>query len=118
MPLKISLTDSNDNPPVFSESIYTVFLNEGTMKFNKDVILDAKDLDSTSSISYAIVEGNDGNLFAIDQRTGKLKLTNAKRPRLDNGTHLHEYILKVEVRFVLITISFLFNILVRLVFTF
>lgn len=118
MPLKISLTDSNDNPPVFSEFIYTVFLNEGTMKFNKEVILDAKDLDSTSSISYAIVEGNDDNLFAIDQRTGKLKLTNAKRPRLNNGAHLHEYILRVEVIFLLISCSFVLNLPIRLVFTF
>lgn len=88
------------------------------MKFNKEVILEANDLDSTSSISYAIVEGNNDNLVAIDRKTGKLKLTNAKRPRVNNGTHLHEYILRVEVRLVLRQSLFLFvlNLRMRLVY--
>lgn len=101
VPLTILISDNNDNPPVFNESIYTVFLNEGTMKFNKEVILTAIDLDTTSSIVYTIVEGNDDNLFNIDSKTGKLKVTNNKRSRLFNGTHLHEYMLKVEVSFCL-----------------
>ncbi|XP_076275389.1 cadherin 87A isoform X2 [Rhynchophorus ferrugineus] len=92
VPLKIILTDSNDNPPTFSQSTYMVYINEGATRFDPEVIIKAIDADKTSRITYSIIAGNDDDLFKIDPEIGKLKITNWKGLEVtrdsDNIIHL------------------------------
>ncbi|XP_025829338.1 cadherin-87A [Agrilus planipennis] len=85
VPLKIILTDSNDNPPRFSQSIYHIFVDEGAVKFNPDVVIEATDIDKISHISYSIIAGNNNNLFSIDPNTGKIRIANSKGLSLKSG---------------------------------
>ncbi|KAF5278616.1 hypothetical protein FQA39_LY00658 [Lamprigera yunnana] len=74
VPLTIILTDSNDNAPVFNSSLYNISINEGAAKFEPDLIIEAMDIDKTSHIKYAIISGNENNLFNIDPNTGKVRI--------------------------------------------
>ncbi|KAL1508861.1 hypothetical protein ABEB36_003687 [Hypothenemus hampei] len=86
IPLKISLTDSNDNAPVFAQSTYRIFVNEGASRFEPPQIIDARDEDKTSQVSYSIVAGNDDELFKIDSETGKLRITGSRGLDVSNET--------------------------------
>ncbi|XP_060523658.1 cadherin-87A isoform X2 [Cylas formicarius] len=86
VPLKISLTDYNDNPPIFNKSIYRVFVNEGATRFEPDLVIEARDADKTSHVTYSIVSGNDEELFKIDSETGKLRITNNRGLDVSNDT--------------------------------
>ncbi|KAJ8921829.1 hypothetical protein NQ315_008461 [Exocentrus adspersus] len=86
VPLKVTLIDSNDNPPVFSQSIYRAFVNEGTVRFNPDLIVQAVDADKTSHVTYSIISGNENNLFNIDAETGKIRITNNRGLDVRNDT--------------------------------
>ncbi|KAF5276236.1 hypothetical protein FQR65_LT04041 [Abscondita terminalis] len=78
VPLKIILTDSNDNAPVFNSSVYNVSVNEGAAKFEPDLIVQAKDIDQTSHIVYSIISGNENEIFNIDPNTGKIRIASNK----------------------------------------
>ncbi|KAG5879259.1 hypothetical protein JTB14_012529 [Gonioctena quinquepunctata] len=86
VPLKISLTDSNDNSPVFTQSIYRAFINEGTTKFDPDLIVEAIDADKTSRVTYSIISGNNEGLFGIIPMTGVIKIMNNKGLDIRNDT--------------------------------
>ncbi|XP_049820113.1 cadherin-87A isoform X2 [Aethina tumida] len=86
VPLKVTLTDSNDNSPVFNQPIYRVFVNEGAVKFDPDLIVEARDADKTSHITYSIVAGNEMNLFSIDPKLGKIRISNNKGLDVTNDT--------------------------------
>ncbi|XP_066259350.1 cadherin-87A isoform X1 [Euwallacea similis] len=86
VPLKISLTDNNDNPPVFGQSTYRIYVNEGATRFEPAQIIEARDDDKTSHVTYAIVAGNDDDLFKIDSETGKLRITANKGLDVSNET--------------------------------
>lgn len=86
MPLKVSLTDSNDNAPVFSQKVYRVFINEGAVRFEPDLIVTATDADKTSHITYSIISGNEDNLFSIDPNLGKIRISNNKGLDVSNDT--------------------------------
>nr|QBA31128.1 protocadherin [Octopus vulgaris] len=88
--VKISVNDENDNPPVFSQSIYNVSIKH-THQMNTPVaVLSSKDLDSgrygrvsyhfsskTTDLaqSYFQVEENTGEIFAIKQFPSIQKLS-------------------------------------------
>ncbi|CAH1126852.1 unnamed protein product [Ceutorhynchus assimilis] len=86
VPLKISLSDSNDNAPAFGQSTYRIFVNEGATRFEPQQIIEAMDADKTSHVSYAIVAGNENELFKIDSETGKLKITGNRGLDISNDT--------------------------------
>lgn len=79
VPLKVTLTDSNDNPPIFSQSIYRAFVNEGSVKFEPELFVEAVDADKTSHVTYSIVSGNDEGLFGIDRETGRIKIASTTK---------------------------------------
>lgn len=98
VPLKITLSDSNDNAPMFSQPIYRVFVDEGAVKFEPELIIMARDLDKTSHVTYSIIAGNKDNLFSIDPNSGKLRITSNKGLDLSNETNADDNIaLTVEV---------------------
>lgn len=86
VPLRITLTDSNDNPPVFSQAIYRAYINEGSVKFEPELFVEANDADKTSHVTYSIISGNDEELFSIDSKTGKIKVANNKGLEIRNDT--------------------------------
>lgn len=108
VPLKVSLTDSNDNPPVFGQSTYRIYVNEGATRFEPPQVIDARDEDKTSQVTYAIVAGNDEELFKIDSETGKLKITGSKGLDVSNDTD-NVVTLTVLVRFLLVKVIHFFT---------
>ncbi|XP_067023578.1 protocadherin Fat 4-like isoform X2 [Acropora muricata] len=76
--LEIALLDENDNAPVFSLSSYRATVKENTAKGTTFFQVTATDLDSGSNgnITYAIVNGNEGDTFSIDS-SGSLLIKNS-----------------------------------------
>uniref|UniRef100_A0AAX7TEQ5 Protocadherin-16 n=1 Tax=Astatotilapia calliptera TaxID=8154 RepID=A0AAX7TEQ5_ASTCA len=90
VPIIISVTDANDNPPVFSRTEYSVILSEGTAAGTEILHLSATDPDSApnSEVQYSISSGDETDLFHVDQWTGALRL---QRP-LNSETQLSHLI--------------------------
>ena len=82
--IRISLKDSNDNPPVFESKEYSANIDENEAAFQPELIVKATDLDATSKLRYTIVEGNLNDLFKIDPKTGEVSVSSEKGLRLDN----------------------------------
>ncbi|KAB0801704.1 hypothetical protein PPYR_03890 [Photinus pyralis] len=74
VPLKIVLIDSNDNAPMFNSSLYNISISEGAAKFDPDLVVEAKDIDKTSHVTYSIIAGNENGLFNIDSNSGKIRI--------------------------------------------
>ena len=72
----ISITDINDNPPIFNQSQFTVEFSEVTEINSLIFTATAFDADSgiNANISYSIVMGNTGNTFSINSSTGVITL--------------------------------------------
>ncbi|XP_028175566.1 cadherin-87A-like, partial [Ostrinia furnacalis] len=69
--LQISLTDSNDNPPVFSTPVYKASIDEDAVKFEPELQVQARDLDASSELRYSIIEPAT-HPFWIDQLSGRI----------------------------------------------
>ena len=65
--LRITVSDANDNPPVFVQKEYTATIDEGETLFNPVLVVKATDQDVTSLLKYTIVDGNVKNLFTLDR---------------------------------------------------
>lgn len=73
--VKISITDINDNKPLFLPAIYRVNISEASLPGSVVAIVTARDNDSASNgiLTYSIVNGNLLDTFFIDEN-GFLKL--------------------------------------------
>lgn len=76
VPAVITITDVNDNPPVFGRAEYIVALNEGAAGGTEILRVTATDPDSApyAEVQYSISSGDEMKLFSVDQWTGALKL--------------------------------------------
>uniref|UniRef100_A0A8C2ZSL3 Protocadherin-16 n=1 Tax=Cyclopterus lumpus TaxID=8103 RepID=A0A8C2ZSL3_CYCLU len=76
VPILISVTDANDNPPAFSRAEYSVVLNEGAAAGTELLHLSATDPDSAPNgeVQYSVSSGDETDLFQVDQWTGSLRL--------------------------------------------
>ncbi|XP_027901341.1 protocadherin-16-like [Xiphophorus couchianus] len=76
VPVLISVTDANDNPPTFSRTDYSVVLSEGTAMGTEILHLSATDPDSAPNreVQYSISSGDETHLFEVDRWTGVLRL--------------------------------------------
>ncbi|KAK5868901.1 hypothetical protein PBY51_009876 [Eleginops maclovinus] len=76
VPIVISVTDANDNPPAFSRVEYSVVLSEGAAAGTEILHLSATDPDSAPNgeVQYSISSGDETELFQVDQWTGALRL--------------------------------------------
>ncbi|MFT7803874.1 protocadherin-16-like [Arapaima gigas] len=72
----ITVTDTNDNAPVFSRAEYSVVLSEGVATGTELLRLSATDPDSAlnAKVQYTISSGDEMDLFSLDQWTGALRL--------------------------------------------
>ncbi|XP_072929429.1 cadherin-87A [Epargyreus clarus] len=71
--LQISLTDSNDNPPVFITPVYKASIDEDAIKFEPELQVQARDIDPTSEIRYSIIYPPN-HPFWIDPITGRISV--------------------------------------------
>jgi len=71
--LTITLTDINDNPPIFTEDPYEVSVLENADSSTVVVIVVANDADEgvNEMVRYSISDGDDGK-FVIDEMTGSI----------------------------------------------
>ncbi|KAL0182614.1 hypothetical protein M9458_021989, partial [Cirrhinus mrigala] len=76
VPAIITVTDVNDNPPVFSRAEYIVSLSEGAAAGTEILRVTATDPDSApyAVVQYSISSGDEMKLFSVDQWTGALRL--------------------------------------------
>ncbi|XP_041796788.1 protocadherin-16-like [Chelmon rostratus] len=76
VPIVISVTDANDNPPAFSRAEYSVVLSEGAAAGTEILHLSATDPDSAPNgeVQYSISSGDETDLFQVDRWTGALRL--------------------------------------------
>ncbi|KAH3880472.1 hypothetical protein DPMN_004386, partial [Dreissena polymorpha] len=74
--LVVTITDVNDNKPVFAQIIYNFNVAENNTGYANVGKVSATDADTglAASISYSISSGNNDGKFAIDQSTGDITL--------------------------------------------
>ncbi|XP_021925581.1 cadherin-87A isoform X2 [Zootermopsis nevadensis] len=73
--LMISVLDSNDNTPQFTNQNYQITIDEGATKFEPPLQVQARDADKTSHVTYSIIEGNVNNLFSINPLSGEITVS-------------------------------------------
>ncbi|XP_056142918.1 neural-cadherin [Lampris incognitus] len=79
--IRIRMANSNDEAPVFSQSIYKTFLSEDAGPETLVAIVHAKDPDG-DGVSYAITGGNEDSNFQLDNQKGIIKLRQSPPPKL------------------------------------
>ncbi|XP_029958534.1 neural-cadherin [Salarias fasciatus] len=79
--VRIRVTNSNDEAPVFSQSTYKTFLSEDAGPDTLVAIVHANDPDG-DAVSYAITGGNEDSNFLLDNQKGIIKLRRSPPPRL------------------------------------
>ncbi|XP_033745650.1 LOW QUALITY PROTEIN: protocadherin Fat 4-like [Pecten maximus] len=87
----VSVTDVNDNSPIFSPSAYDVEMAESTSAAATVVTMTCADADTGDTVSYSIVSGNSGGKFAVSA-SGEITLAST----IDYDTETTFYTLAVE----------------------
>ena len=78
VPISISVLDENDNHPTFDLLRYDVYIDENKVGGIFPIVTATDgDLGENGTIVYAIVSGNEENLFAINSTGGLLELQKA-----------------------------------------
>ncbi|CAK6442579.1 unnamed protein product [Pipistrellus nathusii] len=79
----IHVVDINDCPPVFSKPVYEASLLLPTFKGVQVIVVNATDADSRtfSQVLYSITDGNIGEKFLMDPRTGSVTVQNTTQLR-------------------------------------
>ena len=71
----IEIADKNDNPPHFTEAVYTA--NSILENYNENALViqvNTVDKDTASSVTYSIVAGNTNNTFYIEGNIGNIRV--------------------------------------------
>ncbi|XP_060076862.1 protocadherin Fat 4-like [Ylistrum balloti] len=87
----VSVTDVNDNSPIFSPSAYDVEIAESTAAAATVVTMTCADADTGDTVSYSIVSGNSAGKFAVSA-SGEITLAST----IDYDTETTFYTLTVE----------------------
>uniref|UniRef100_A0A8P0PSP1 Protocadherin Fat 3 n=1 Tax=Canis lupus familiaris TaxID=9615 RepID=A0A8P0PSP1_CANLF len=74
--VSINLTDVNDNPPRFSQDVYSAVISEDALVGDSVILLVAEDADSqpNGQIRFSIVNGDRDNEFAVEPVLGLVKV--------------------------------------------
>ncbi|XP_032512432.2 fat-like cadherin-related tumor suppressor homolog isoform X2 [Danaus plexippus] len=93
--INITIMDSNDNPPVFSQTSYGAKVREdaGVGVRIVQVIADDADAGTNGRVTYSIARGDPDNCFTIDADTGYISVSS----RLDRESK-PAYVLEVRAR--------------------
>ncbi|KAI5705756.1 hypothetical protein M8J75_001445 [Diaphorina citri] len=74
---RIDIADKNDHAPVFEKKSYEADNIPEDANINRQVIqVKANDIDDASTLEYSIVDGNIGNAFKIEPKTGTIFVGN------------------------------------------
>lgn len=78
--VKITITDVNDNEPVFLPREYRINFRDDVSSNTAIGVIKAWDADSGhfGSVSYRFSSGNDENLFRVDRNTGEVFVVRSK----------------------------------------
>ncbi|XP_054263289.1 DE-cadherin-like [Macrosteles quadrilineatus] len=72
---RIEIADKNDHAPKFNKERYVAEAMPEDANINHLVTqVEAQDKDSESSVTYSIIDGNTGNAFLIEPKTGKIRV--------------------------------------------
>lgn len=103
----ITVTDSNDSPPVFDANPYKVSLSENAIAGHTVLTVSASDPDTEGSLTYILVDEKQGDKFRLDPLTGALYLSqpldresqdvHRVKIRVDDGVQYSETMLIIEV---------------------
>ncbi|XP_062910893.1 protocadherin-16-like [Mobula hypostoma] len=85
----ISISDVNDNPPIFSRARYQLTVSEAAAVGTEIGRVLATDADSGTVIRYSISSGDSGGHFTVDERSGAVRLA---RP-LDRELQAHHHLI-------------------------
>uniref|UniRef100_A0A3B3RFX2 FAT atypical cadherin 3 n=1 Tax=Paramormyrops kingsleyae TaxID=1676925 RepID=A0A3B3RFX2_9TELE len=90
----VSVKDANDNPPMFSQTLYMAHVSELAPRGHLVTCVQASDADrsDTSQLRYSILTGNEKNHFAMDEEKGMICLSSQRMQRMQRL-----YILNVSV---------------------
>nr|XP_053634394.1 LOW QUALITY PROTEIN: cadherin-87A-like [Cherax quadricarinatus] len=91
VPVRVTLADSNDNPPKFSRQQYRAVIDEGAPDFDPPLFVTAEDPDATSRVVYSIVGGDPTGLFTINPDSGRIRV--ASESGLDISNLKTDYII-------------------------
>ncbi|XP_059476479.1 cadherin-related tumor suppressor [Neocloeon triangulifer] len=93
--LTIKVTDTNDNPPVFSESAYSFDVPENTARGSRVGEVAASDLDegTNGQVTYTVISDWANDVFSLNPQSGVFTLTS----RLDYEEVQH-YIFVVQAQ--------------------
>lgn len=93
--VNISVTDSNDNSPYFSQNSYSARIREDALVGDKILQVSAKDIDASENgrISYSIERGDRSRQFSIDEDSGYIAVASP----LDRES-ISSYVLEIQAR--------------------
>ncbi|XP_041864735.1 protocadherin Fat 3 [Melanotaenia boesemani] len=77
----VTVTDTNDNPPNFSQLLYKAFVSELAPRGHFVTCIQASDADicDAQRLRYSILSGNEKTTFMMEPDTGVLRLSNKRR---------------------------------------
>uniref|UniRef100_A0A4W6FXB1 FAT atypical cadherin 3 n=1 Tax=Lates calcarifer TaxID=8187 RepID=A0A4W6FXB1_LATCA len=77
----VTVTDTNDNPPNFSQTLYEAFVSELAPRGHFVTCVQASDADicDAQRLRYSILSGNEKMTFMMEPDTGVLSLSNKRR---------------------------------------
>ncbi|KAM4544779.1 protocadherin Fat 3 [Odontesthes bonariensis] len=77
----VTVTDTNDNPPNFSQALYETFVSELAPRGHFVTCIQASDADicDAQRLRYSILSGNEKTTFMMEPDTGVLRLSNKRR---------------------------------------
>nr|CAD7397014.1 unnamed protein product [Timema cristinae] len=88
--VRILVMDVNDNPPRFVTPHYNATLFLPTYGGVTVLLVNALDPDTLTNtrLRYDIIDGNKGDVFAVDETTGKITVSNPKNVKHYHALHL------------------------------
>ncbi|KAE8287468.1 Protocadherin Fat 3 FAT tumor suppressor-like protein 3 Precursor [Larimichthys crocea] len=86
-----TVTDTNDNPPNFSQALYEAFVSELAPRGHFVTCVQASDADicDAQRLRYSILSGNERMTFMMEPDTGVLSLSNKRRQGMKLSYHLN-----------------------------
>jgi len=93
--INITVTDSNDNAPIFNQVSYSARIREDAQAGDKILQVAANDMDSGANgkVSYTIERGDRQDQFAMDPSTGYISV----KKKLDREM-VSSYVLEVQAK--------------------